>query len=235
MTSSSSPRILLVEDEVQTATAVSKSLEQEGFQVSWSPNGSNGLRLLASNTFDAVILDWMVPELSGLDLLKKLRKEGKKVPVLLLTARDAVEDRIRGLDTGADDYLVKPFALAELAARVRALVRRGSNLGDTPRVWKIDGLEVDEYAHSVKREETVIALTAKEWQILVLLLRNANRVVSRETLAHEVWPGMNRATPLDNVIDVHLANLRRKLEDGQTGRLIQTIRGVGFLLRSPQS
>jgi len=235
MTSSSSPRILLVEDEVQTATAVSESLQQEGFQVSWSPNGGSGLRLLASNAFDAVILDWMVPELSGLDLLKKLRKEGKKVPVLLLTARDAVEDRIRGLDSGADDYLVKPFALAELAARVRALVRRGLNLGDTPRIWKIDSLEVDEYAHSVRREETVIALTAKEWQILVLLLRNANRVVSRETLAHEVWPGMNRATPLDNVIDVHLANLRRKLEDGQPGRLIQTIRGVGFLLRSAQS
>jgi DNA-binding response OmpR family regulator len=114
-------------------------------------------------------------------------------------------------------------------------VRRGLNLGDTPKIWKIDSLEVDEYAHSVKREETVIALTAKEWQILVLLLRNTNRVVSRETLAHEVWPGMNRATPLDNVIDVHLANLRRKLEDGQTERLIQTIRGVGFLLRSAQS
>jgi DNA-binding response OmpR family regulator len=114
-------------------------------------------------------------------------------------------------------------------------VRRGLKLADTPRIWKIGGLEVDEYAHTVKREDTVIALTAKERQILVLLVRNANRVVSRETLAHDVWPDMNRATPLDNVIDVHLANLRRKLEDGQTGRLIQTIRGVGFLFRSPQS
>jgi two-component system, OmpR family, copper resistance phosphate regulon response regulator CusR len=235
MTSAIGPRILLVEDQVQTATAVSESLEQEGFQVSWSPTGSSGLRLLASSAFDAVILDWMVPELSGLDLLKKLRKEGNKVPVLLLTARDAVEDRIRGLDTGADDYLVKPFALTELAARVRALVRRGLKPADTPRIWKIGGLEVDEYAHTVKREDTVITLTAKEWQILVLLIRNANRVVSRETLAYDVWPGMNRATPLDNVIDVHLANLRRKLEDGQTGRLIQTIRGVGFLFRSSQS
>jgi two-component system, OmpR family, copper resistance phosphate regulon response regulator CusR len=235
MTSAIGPRILLVEDQVRTATAVSESLEQEGFQVSWSPTGSSGLRLLASNAFDAVILDWMVPELSGLDLLKRLRKEGNKVPVLLLTARDAVEDRICGLDSGADDYLVKPFALAELTARVRALLRRGFKLADTPRIWKIGGLEVDEYAHTAKREDTVIALTAKEWQILVLLLRNANRVVSRETLADDVWPGMNRATPLDNVIDVHLANLRRKLEDGQTGRLIQTIRGVGFLFRSPQS
>ena len=235
MTLPSSPRILLVEDEVQTAAAVGESLEQEGFQVSWSPNGAGGLRLLVSNTFDAVILDWMVPELSGLDLLKKLRKEGKKVPVLLLTARDAVEDRIRGLDAGADDYLVKPFALPELAARVRALVRRGLNLGDPPTIWKIDALEVNESAHTVRRGETPIALTAKEWQILILLLRNANRVVSRETLAHEVWPGMSRATPLDNVIDVHLTNLRRKLEDGQTGRLIQTIRGIGFLLRSAQA
>src|ERR1700756_2107464 len=235
MTSAIGPRILLVEDQVQTATAVSESLEQEGFQVSWSPTGSSGLRLLASNAFDAVILDWMGAGVGGLGFLKRLRKEGKKVPVLLLTARDAVEDRIRGLDTGADDYLVKPFALAELAARVRALVRRGLKLADTPRIWKIGGLEVDEYAHTVKREDTVIALTAKEWQILVLLLRNANRVVSRETLAHEVWPGMNRAAPPDNGIDGHLANLRRKLEDGQTGRLIQTIRGVGFLFRSPQS
>jgi two-component system, OmpR family, copper resistance phosphate regulon response regulator CusR len=235
MTPPSSPRILLVEDEVQTATAVSESLKKEGFRVSWSPNGSSGLRLFASNVFDAVILDWMVPELSGLDLLKKLRKEGKKVPVLLLTARDAVEDRIRGLDTGADDYLVKPFALAELAARVRALLRRGLSHSDIPTIWKIDDLEVDEPAHIVRRGDTPIALTAKEWQILILLLRNANRVVSRETLAHEVWPDMSRATPLDNVIDVHLANLRRKLEDGQTGRLIQTIRGVGFLLRSAQS
>jgi len=232
MTSTSSPRILLVEDEVQTAAAVTESLEQEGFQVAWSANGISGLRLLASTAFDAVILDWMVPELSGLELLKRLRREGRKVPVLLLTARDAVEDRIRGLDTGADDYLVKPFALAELAARVRALVRRSLSLGDTPRIWKIGELEVDESAHAVRRGETSVALTAKEWQILVLLLRNANRVVSRETLAHEVWPGMRRATPLDNVVDVHLANLRRKLEDAQSGRLIQTIRGVGFLLRS---
>ena len=232
MTLPSSPRILLVEDEVQTAAAVSESLEQEGFRVSWSPNGSSGLRLFTSNVFDAVILDWMVPELSGLDLLKKLRKEGKKVPVLLLTARDAVEDRIHGLNSGADDYLVKPFALAELAARLRALLRRGVSLGDTPTIWKIDDLEVDESAHIVRRGDTPIALTAKEWQILILLLRNADRVVSRETLAHEVWPGMSRATPLDNVIDVHLTNLRRKLEDGKNGRLIQTIRGVGFLLRS---
>src|ERR1700740_1721275 len=115
MTLPSSPRILLVEDEVQTAAAVGESLEQEGFQVSWAPNGAGGLRLLVSNTFDAVILDWMVPELSGLDLLKKLRKEGKKVPVLLLTARDAVEDRIRGLDTGDGDLRVKPSALRDLA------------------------------------------------------------------------------------------------------------------------
>jgi two-component system copper resistance phosphate regulon response regulator CusR len=235
MTLPSSPRILLVEDEVQTATAVTESLEQEGFRVSWSPDGSSAVRLFASNVFDAVILDWMVPELSGLDLLKKLRKEGKKVPVLLLTARDAVEDRIRGLDTGADDYLVKPFALAELAARVRALLRRSLSLGDTPTIWEIDDLEVDESAHIVRRGGTPIALTAKEWQILILLLRNANRVVSRETLAQEVWPGMTRATPLDNVIDVHLANLRRKLEGGEIGRLIQTVRGIGFLLRSAQA
>ena len=234
MSSTGNPRILLIEDETNTARAVTEWLERETFSVSWSQNGASGLQSLRTTGFDAVILDWMIPEFSGLDVLRTLRSEGRRVPVLLLTARDAVEDRIRGLDAGADDYLMKPFALPELAARLRALIRRGPNLSDTQKIWRIDDLEVDEFTHTVKRGETTIPLTGKEFQILVLLLRNANKIVSRETLAREVWSGMRRATPLDNVIDVHLTNLRRKLDDGQSQRMIQTVRAVGFVLRSDQ-
>src|SRR6201984_3122076 len=177
MTSAIGPRILLVEDQVQTATAVSESLEQEGFQVSWSPTGSSGLRLLASNAFDAVILDWMVPELSGLDLLKRLRKEGNKVPVLLLTARDAVEDRICGLDAGADDYLPKPFALAELAARVRALTRRG--MDNKATVLRLADLRLDTVSRQAQRGGREIELTTREFRLLEFLLRSAGRLCAR--------------------------------------------------------
>jgi two-component system copper resistance phosphate regulon response regulator CusR len=225
-------RLLLIEDETQTAKAVVEWLESEGLSVSWALDGAQGLQRLRSDKFDVVVVDWMVPQLSGLDVLKILRSEGNKTPVLLLTARDSLEDRVQGLDEGADDYLVKPFALAELAARLRALIRRGSHSGGSPKIWKIDDLEVSEFTQTVRKDEAVIDLTVKEFEILALLLRNANRIVSRETLAREVWNGMRRATPLDNVIDVHIANLRRKLRDDQ--RLIRTVRGVGFILRSVQ-
>jgi DNA-binding response OmpR family regulator len=230
--STGNPRLLLIEDEIHTATAIVEWLESEGSIVTWAHDGAGGLHSLRNCSFDAVILDWMIPELSGLDVLKTIRTEGKRTPVLLLTARDAVEDRIRGLDEGADDYLMKPFALAELAARLRALMRRGSDHRSSPKLWNVDELEVNEFTHTVKRAGTEIPVTGKEFQILVLLIQNSNRVVSRETLAREVWDGMRRATPLDNVIDVHIANLRRKLDDNQ--RLIQTVRGVGFVLRSAQ-
>ena len=223
-------RLLLIEDEIHTANAVVEWLGRDGLIVSWAPDGSKGLQLLRMNKYEVVILDWMVPQLSGLEVLKILRSEGNRIPVLLLTARDALEDRILGLDEGADDYLVKPFALPELAARLRALLRRGLNSGENPKVWKLGDLEVSEYGQTVTQGENLIPLTAKEFEILTLLLRNADRIVSRETLAREVWNGMRRATPMDNVIDVHIANLRRKLRDDQ--RLIRTVRGVGFVLRS---
>jgi DNA-binding response OmpR family regulator len=225
-------RLLLIEDERHTAGAIVEWLDREGSIVTWAHDGAAGLHSLRTSLFDAVILDWMIPDVSGLEVLKTIRSEGKKTPVLLLTARDAVEDRIRGLDEGADDYLMKPFALGELAARLRALIRRDSDIHSGPKVWNVDELEVNEFAHTVKRGGTEIPVTGKEFQILVLLIQNLNRVVSRETLAREVWDGMRRATPLDNVIDVHIANLRRKFDDNQ--RLIQTVRGVGFVLRSAQ-
>lgn len=227
-----SGRLLLIEDEMHTANAIVECLEREGAIVSWAQDGAAGLHSLRTSRFDAVILDWMIPELSGLDVLKTIRSEGTRTPVLLLTARDAVEDRILGLDAGADDYLMKPFALGELAARLRALMRRDLDIQSGPKVWNVGELEVNEFTHTVKRGGNEIPVTGKEFQILLLLIQTSNCVVSRETLAREVWDGMHRATPLDNVIDVHIANLRRKLDDNP--RLIETVRGVGFVLRSAQ-
>ena len=156
------------------------------------------------------------------------------MPVLLLTARDALEDRIAGLDGGADDYLVKPFALAELAARLRALLRRAtadSAIEEKKVQWQFSDLEVDLTARRVIRAGKVVDLTPREFDLLIQLLRNAGRIVSRETLAREIWQETRRATPIDNVIDVHIARLRRKIDDGYARRLIHTVRGVGFVLK----
>ena len=234
MNTSSRARILLVEDEAKTARAVLSGLKGEGFVPAWAETGEDGFFLLSSQHFDAVILDWMLPGRSGLEVLKTVRAKDSQTPVLLLTARDALEDRITGLDSGADDYLVKPFALAELAARLRALLRRAptdSSVEEKAPHWHIADLEVDSTARRVTRAGRVIELTPREFDLLILLLHNAERIVSRETLAREVWHEIRRATPLDNVIDVHIARLRRKVDDGFACRLIHTVRGVGFVLR----
>jgi len=231
---SSRARILLVEDEAKTARAVLSGLKGEGFVPVWAETGEDGFFLLSSQHFDAVVLDWMLPGRSGLEVLKTVRAKDSQTPVLLLTARDALEDRITGLDSGADDYLVKPFALAELAARLRALLRRAptdSSVEEKAPHLHIAGLEVDSTARRVTRAGRVIELTPREFDLLIQLLHNAERIVSRETLAREVWHEIRRATPLDNVIDVHIARLRRKVDDGFACRLIHTVRGVGFVLR----
>jgi two-component system, OmpR family, copper resistance phosphate regulon response regulator CusR len=231
---SSPPRILLIEDEPKTARAVINGLKAEGFAAVWAETGEDGFFFFSSEHFDAVVLDWMLPGRSGLEVLKTVRAKGAKTPVLLLTARDALEDRVDGLDSGADDYLVKPFALAELAARLRALLRRTtpeSSIAEKPTHWQIADLEVDLAVHRVTRAGRVIDLTPREFDLLIQLLRGAGRIVSRETLAREVWQEVRRATPLDNVIDVHIARLRRKIDDGFASRLIHTVRGVGFVLR----
>jgi two-component system, OmpR family, copper resistance phosphate regulon response regulator CusR len=228
------PRILLIEDETKTARAILSGLKTEGFAPAWAETGEDGFFLLSSKPFDAVILDWMLPGRSGLEILKAVRAKDPKTPVLLLTARDALEDRVAGLDSGADDYLVKPFALAELAARLRALLRRStadSSAEEKPAHWHIADLEVDVTLRRVIRAGRIIELTPREFDLLIQLFRNAGRIVSRETLAREVWQEIRRATPLDNVIDVHIARLRRKIDDGFACRLIHTVRGVGFVLR----
>jgi DNA-binding response OmpR family regulator len=234
MNGPSRPKILLIEDEAKTARAVVNGLKTEGFVPSLAATGEEGFFLLNSEPFDAIVLDWMLPGRSGLEVLKTLRARGSKTPVLLLTARDALEDRVTGLDGGADDYLVKPFALAELAARLRALLRRttaDSGAEERPTRWRIADLEVDLTLRRVTRAGRLIDLTPREFDLLIQLLVNAGRIVSRETLAREVWQEVRRATPLDNVIDVHVAHLRRKIDDDFSCRLIYTVRGVGFVLR----
>jgi two-component system copper resistance phosphate regulon response regulator CusR len=176
----------------------------------------------------------MLPGRSGLEILKTVRAKDSKTPVLLLTARDALEDRVTGLDSGADDYLVKPFALAELAARLRALLRRATtdpSDEEKPTHWHLADLDIDFTVRRVTRTGRVIDLTPREFDLLIQLIRNAGQIVSRETLAREIWQEVRRATPLDNVIDVHIARLRRKIDDGFPCRLIHTVRGVGFVLR----
>ena len=221
-------RILVVEDEAKVAKALCDGLTAERYDVRVAPTGEEAFFLVNSESFDLVLLDLQLPRRDGLEILSALRKRGVQTPVLILTARDTVEDRVQGLDRGADDYLVKPFAFAELLARIRALLRRGRM--DQVLKLRHEDLEMDLVTRKVARGSQLVELTAKEYDVLEYLLRHQGRVVSREMLAHEVWQVSARATPLDNVIDVTIARLRRKVDDAFPRKLIHTIRGVGFVL-----
>jgi two-component system, OmpR family, copper resistance phosphate regulon response regulator CusR len=221
--------ILIVEDEAKVAQALEEGLAREGYEITVARTGEEGYYLLDARSFDLVVLDLMLPGRSGLEILGTLRSRDRGVPVLILTARDTVEDRVVGLDTGADDYLVKPFAFPELAARIRALLRRGR--AEPASSLRVSDLELDVSAHSVTRGGRDLELTAREFELLEYLLRNRGRVVSREMLARDVWKETDRATPLDNVIDVHIARLRRKIDDAFESKLIHTVRGVGFIVK----
>jgi two-component system, OmpR family, copper resistance phosphate regulon response regulator CusR len=222
-------RLLIIEDDKKTAGALASGLERGGFVTATAHTGEEGFFLLIAETFDLVVLDWMLPGRSGIEILKTLRSRGNKTPVLLLTARDAVDDRVLGLESGADDYLVKPFAFAELVARIRTLLRRTGP--SEPLKKTIADLVVDLESRLAWRTNKPIELTPREFDLLAFLLRQPGQVVTREMLAKEVWRESNRMTPLDNVIDVHLAHLRRKVDEGHVIKLIHTIRGVGFVLR----
>lgn len=221
-------RVLLVEDEVKVARALQQGLAAEGYTVTVAHTGEEGFFLLTTQPFDLLLLDLMLPGRSGLEILSALRKRYFEAPVLVLTAKDSIEDRVVGLDAGADDYLVKPFAFPELLARIRALMRRGRNDWVTRR--RLADLEVDSATRRVTRGGREIELTAKEFDLLEYLIRFQGRTVTREMLAREVWHVSARATPMDNVIDVHIARLRRKIDDPSGSSLLRTIRGVGFLL-----
>ena len=226
-------RILLVEDEIKVGNAVSEGLRAEGNEVTWAQTGEEGFFHASSQGFDLIVLDIMLPGRDGIEVLQTLRKQGSKTPVLLLTAKDAIEDRVLGLDAGADDYLVKPFAFAELTARLRALLRR--NKPETGGVLNIAALEIDPIKRVISREGHRIDLTAREFELLEYLARNHGRVVSRQMLARDIWQETDRATPLDNVIDVHIARLRRKMDDPFETKLLHTVRGVGFTLSEDNS
>jgi len=222
-------RILVVEDEKKVAKALEEGLEAEHYEVAVAHTGEDGFYLISTQAFDLVLLDLMLPGRSGLEILRAMRTRGLRTPVLILTARDAIEDRVQGLDCGADDYLVKPFAFAELLARIRALLRRGK--AEPVLRLTCDELEIDMATRAVSRSGQPLDLTAREFDLLEYLLRNQGRVVSREMLAHEIWKETARHTPLDNVIDVHIARLRQKVDDPFAKKLLHTVRGVGFVLR----
>jgi DNA-binding response OmpR family regulator len=220
-------RLLVVEEEPKVAAALRDLLVSEQYDVAVAGTGGEGFSRASRERFDAIVLDIMLPERDGLDVLTSLRERGDTTPVLILTARDTVDDRVLGLDSGADDYLVKPFAFTELLARVRALLRRG-RVGE-PRV-RLAGLDIDLRTREVTRDEVPLDLTAREFELLEYLVRHQGQAVSRDMLARDVWREAHRAT-LDNVIDVHIARLRKKVDAEFPTKLIHTVRGVGFMFR----
>ena len=222
-------RILVVEDEQKVANALREGLQGERYNVLVERTGEGAFFRITTEQFDAILLDLTLPGRDGLEIPEAVRERGIKTPVLVLTARDTLQDRVVGLDTGADDYLVKPFAFAELLARLRALVRRG-RAAETPRLVAGD-LDVHLITREVTRGGRRVDLTVREFELLEYLLRHQGQVVSRETLARDVWKETARTTPLDNVIDVHIARLRRKVDADRAAKLIHTVRGVGFVLR----
>jgi DNA-binding response OmpR family regulator len=226
-------KVLVVEDEPKIAAVVASALEGDHYDVVVAANGEDGFFRATAEMFDVVVLDVMLPGRSGFEILGALRQRHVHTPVLILTARDSIDDRVVGLDLGADDYLVKPFAVPELLARIRALLRRGRP-SDVLRLKAAD-LEIDLVARQAVRADRHLDLTVREFELLEYLLRHQGHLVSREMLAHDVWKEPRRATPLDNVIDVQMTRLRKKVDTPGLRRLIHTVRGVGFVLRENES
>jgi DNA-binding response OmpR family regulator len=221
-------RILIVEDERKIAEAVKQGLESEGYRVTTASSGEEGYFCITTEEYDLMLLDLMLPGRDGMEILTTLRSKGITTPILVLTGRDTVEDRVRGLDNGADDYLVKPFAFPELLARIRLLLRRST--AEPQRLLKFDDLEIDLLTHKASRSSHLLDLTVKEFELLTYLIRQQGHIISREMLAQNVWQVRERSTPLDNVIDVNIARLRRKVDGPFEKKLIRTLRGVGFFL-----
>jgi two-component system copper resistance phosphate regulon response regulator CusR len=220
-------RLLVVEDEIKVARFIERGLREEGFTVETAPDGESGLQKAQAGSFDLIILDVMLPERDGFSVLRELRASAMSTRVLMLTARDGVGDRVQGLDLGADDYLVKPFAFAELLARVRALLRR--SIAEETVLLHAADLQVDVRARRVTRGGQLVVLSAKEFGVLAHLLRRAGHVVTRAELAETVWEDLPN-TP-SNVIEVTVYHLREKIDRGFTPALIQTVRGAGYLLQ----
>jgi heavy metal response regulator len=224
-------RILLVEDEPQIADFIARGLSESGYSVDTARDGEEAVQWPSVAEFDVIILDVMLPLMDGLEVCRTLRSQGIRTPILMLTARDAVEDRVLGLDSGADDYLVKPFAFAELLARVRALIRREPVL--LSNTLQVGDLVMDTVTRQVTRSGANIELTAKEYSLLEYLMRHPNQVLSRTVIAEHIWNyDFANAT---NVIDVHVKNLRKKLDEGHETKLIHTVRGAGYRISAREA
>jgi DNA-binding response OmpR family regulator len=222
-------RILIVEDEESLALRIKSVLESEKYHPEVAFDGRAGLEQVLTEEYDMVILDILLPRLNGLQVLKEIRREKLSVPVLLLTAKNRVEDKVSGLDAGADDYLTKPFAIPELLARVRTLLRRPTDVKSS--ILQVGDLEVDTSTHEIFRNGKAIILTSKEYSILEFLLYNKNRVLSRLSIAEHVWGDNFDLFTMTNFVDVHIKNLRKKLNDDDQKKLIQTVRGVGYMIK----
>jgi two-component system, OmpR family, response regulator len=219
--------VLLVEDDPRIARVVERALTDVGHRVDVAHDGLEGLTSAERGAHDLVVLDWMLPEMDGLEVARELRRQRVKTPILMLTARDAVPDRVRGLDAGADDYLTKPFALEELLARVRALGRRGGE--DKEDQLTVGDLVLDLPGHEARRGDRIIELTAKEFDLLAYLMRNTGRVLSKDQITEHVWGYDSQAT--SNVVEIYIHYLRDKIDRGMPRPLIRTIRGVGYTIK----
>jgi DNA-binding response OmpR family regulator len=225
-------KILIIEDDRKMSAALVSGIEAAGYEVIAASSAEEGFFLVHQTRPDLLLLDLTLPQRNGLDILKQIRSEGIDVRVLILTSHNTVEDRVEGLRTGADDYLGKPFSFPELVARIDALLRRF--LPDTPATaFEIGDLKIDTKARSASRNGEPLELTAREFDLLLYLAENRGRTVSREMLARDVWRETARYTPIDNVIDVQVARLRRKVDDPFAVKLLQTVRGLGFSLKEP--
>jgi two-component system copper resistance phosphate regulon response regulator CusR len=222
-------RILLAEDDRQLRESISRGLREASYAVDDAPDGGRALYLAAINEYDAIILDVMLPVKDGIEVCREIRRKGSHSPVLMLTARDTVEDKITGLDAGADDYLTKPFDFGELLARLRALVRRRGEV--LPAELSVADLVVDTRRHVARRGAREIALTTKEYALLEHLVRNAGRIVTRSEINAHVWD--DNHDPFSNLIDVYVSRLRRKVDGGERVALISTRRGVGYMVAAP--
>jgi DNA-binding response OmpR family regulator len=228
------PRVLIIEDDKKLADALVAGIEAEGYKVDFALSAEEGFFLLHSLQPDLLLLDLTLPHRNGLDILRQIRREGIDVRVLILTSHNTVDDRVEGLNSGADDYLGKPFSFPELIARIEALLRRVLP-ATTSNSLKINDLILNTRERTASRKGVTLELTAREFDVLLYLAENRGRTVSREMLAKDVWKESSRFTPLDNVIDVQIARLRRKVDDPFDTKLLQTVRGLGFSLRESQS
>jgi len=219
-------RVLLIEDDRKAARLLAKGLQEEGFVVDVAPTGELGEEHAAVNDYDVIVLDWLLPGKDGIAVCRSLRARDLSTPILMLTARDSLADRVSGLSTGADDYLTKPFAFAELLARIRALLRRSRTA--RPAVLRVSDLTLDPASRRVTRGGVSVELTSKEFAILEVLMRSAGEIVSRTRLIERVWDEASEI--LDNLVDVHLSHLRKKIDRGESSNLIHTVRGFGYRL-----